>query len=293
MKWASHDLRLRVVRRFLLFAAVLGAARGQDAEEIVRKSLDRDQANFEQRRNYTYQERSEGREYDSQNKLNKTEVLTYEVLVLGGRPYQRLIARGDKPLSAKDERKEQDKLDAESAVRKRESAADRAKLEKERQQQRRYLVEVPRAFVLKVAGVEQVSGKPAWVIEAEPRPGYKPSSLPRANFLTKVRGKFWIDQAEYQWVKADLQVVDTLSFGLGLLRIAPGGSIHFEQTRVNDEVWLPAHITVHADARLAYFKKVREEYDVIYKDYRKFQADSKIVAFDEEKRPQINASERK
>ena len=271
------------MRRLLLFAVVWGAASGQDAAEIVRKSLDRDQSNFERLKNYTYQQRSEAREYDSNRKLKKTEVETFEILVLARRPYARLISRDDKPLSAKEERKAQEELEKESAKRMRESASDKAKIEKERELERKYFREIPNAFVLRILGVEQVSGKPAWVIEAEPRKGYKPPSLPSANLLTKVRGKFWIDQAEHQWVKADLEAVDVLSFGLGLFRIAPGGAIHFEQTRVNDEVWLPARATIRADARLAFIKKVHGEYDITFKDYRKFQAESKFVAGEEKK----------
>jgi hypothetical protein len=53
--------------------------------------------------------------------------------------------------------------------------------------------------------------------------------------------------------------------------------LNFDQVRVNEEVWLPAHISVRADARLAYLRKLREELDVTYRDYQKFSADSRIV----------------
>ncbi len=51
----------------------------------------------------------------------------------------------------------------------------------------------------------------------------------------------------------------------------------FEQKRVNDEVWLPTHIEIHGNARIAYMKKLRLEIELTYRDYRKFQTDSKIV----------------
>jgi hypothetical protein len=70
------------MRRLLLFVAGLAVASAQDAAEIVRKSLDRDQSNFERLKNYTYQQRSEAREYDSNRKLKKTEVETFEILML-------------------------------------------------------------------------------------------------------------------------------------------------------------------------------------------------------------------
>jgi hypothetical protein len=65
--------------------------------------------------------------------------------------------------------------------------------------------------------------------------------------------------------------------GFGLLRVAPGSSMHFEQTLVNGEIWLPSSMLVRFQARLALLKVLRGEYDIRYSDYRKFQSDSKIV----------------
>ena len=74
-----------------------------------------------------------------------------------------------------------------------------------------------------------------------------------------------------------ISALDPISFGLGLVKLASGAVLNFDQIRVNDEVWLPAHISVRADARLVYLRKLREELDISYRDYQKFQADSKIV----------------
>jgi hypothetical protein len=250
--------------------------RAQDPVEIIRRSVDRDFNNFERLKNYTYQEREENREIDGDGKIKKTEIETREVLILGGRPYGRVIAREDKPLPEKDVRKEQEKMDRAAAERENESAAEKAKRDKARAEGRKFLRELPDAYRFRLAGEETVSGKPAWVIEADPKPGFRPKDM-RSKILTKVRGKVWIEKSEYQWVKAEAEVLDTLSFGLALFRLAPGGSLKFEQTRVNDEVWLPAHMMIRADARFAYVKKVRAEIEVNYRDYKKFQAESRIV----------------
>jgi hypothetical protein len=201
-------------------------------------------------------------------------------MILEGRPFRRKIAHDDKPLSASDVRKEEERVDRELAKRRAQSPAEKAKLEKQRVEGRKFLREIPQAFTLKLDGVEEVSSKPAWAIEFDPKPGYVPKDS-RAKLLAKVRGKLWIDQSEYQWVKWDAQVLDTLSFGLSLIRIAPGTALHFEQVRVNDEVWLPSTVTAHADARVAYIKRLRAEIDIRYRDYKKFQTDSRIVGVDE------------
>jgi hypothetical protein len=46
---------------------------------------------------------------------------------------------------------------------------------------------------------------------------------------------------------------------------------------VNDEVWLPKHVWLNVDARLALLKNFDIEDDVTYRDYRKFRSDFKIM----------------
>lgn len=248
----------------------------QDATEIIRQSVERDATNFERFKNYTFLERVEERRYGRNGKLSSREIQTYEFMVLGGRPYGKLVEREDKPLPANQARKETEKMDKESAKRQRESESDKAKADQDRAEERRYLHEVPEAFILTLQGTEEIGGRPVWIIAAEPKPGYKPK-MKRAEILAHLRGKIWVDQADYQWVKAEVTVIDPISFGLGLVRLASGAVLNFDQVRVNDEVWLPAHITVRADARLVYLRKLREELDVTYRNYQKFQVDSKIV----------------
>jgi hypothetical protein len=264
------------MRRMFAAAFAICPLWAQDPLEIVRRSLDRDTSNFEHLKNYTYQQREENRELDENGKLKKTESVTSEVLVLAGRPYQRVIARDDKALSEKDVLKEQNKMDRELARRQNTPAQEQARLEKRRAENRKFLRELPEAFSFRLLGEEAISGKPAWVIAADPRPDFHPRDL-NARILAKVRGKMWVDKSEYQWVKMEGEILDTLSLGLALFRLAPGGRLSFEQTRVNDEVWLPAHVYIRADARLAYVKKMHAEIDITYRDYKKFQADSHIV----------------
>jgi hypothetical protein len=263
--------------RYPTFLLIAAAAFAQDANEIIRRSTDRDFANFESRKNYTYQERTEVREYNGKGKLSKTEIETNEILILDGRPYERLIARNDKLLSEKDAAKEQKKLDNELEKRRRQSASEKAKLEKERVEDQKNLHEFTEAFDFRVLGEEIVSGKPAWVLSLTPKPGYRAKSS-LAKMFAKLRGKVWIDKGEYHWVKAEGEAIDTLSIGFFLFRVAKGATLSFEQAHVNGEVWLPSRISIRAEARLALLKKMRAEIDVTYREYRKFQADSKIVA---------------
>ena len=278
MKFLEAFGRLFTMRWFTILLAI-PPLYAQDALEIVRKSLDRDIANFESQKDYTYKQREEDRELDKDGKLKKTESNTTEVLILGGRPYEKLIEKNGKPLSEKDARKEQESMDKELEKRSHISESEKQKLEKRRLENRKFLNELPQAFTFHLLGTEPVSGKPAWIIDAEPKSGFQPKDT-RARILSKMRGRIWVDQGEYQWVRVEAQVLDTISLGLALFRISPGGKVIFEQKRVNDEVWLPAHAIIRADARLGYVRKLHEEVELTFSDYKKFQTDSRIVATD-------------
>jgi hypothetical protein len=186
------------------------------------------------------------------------------------------VEHDNKPLSPKEAAKEQEKMDKEIAQRERETPEEKAKIEKERRAQRKFLDEIPEEFNFQLLGVEDVSGKPAWVITADPKPGYHPKDL-GAKLIGKMRGKIWIDQGEYQWVRIEAQAIGTLSYGFGLLRINPGATVTFEQTRVNDEVWLPASASIRVDGHAALFMGIHSEVDVKFRDYRKFQAESQLL----------------
>jgi hypothetical protein len=192
-----------------------------------------------------------------------------------------LIAKNGKPLGAADEKKQKESLEKFTAKWANESPQDRekrlAQREKNRQKNDAFLREIPDAYDLTLVGEEKVAGKDAWVIQAEPHPGYK-AKLDGAKYFSKIRGKIWIDKAEYQWVKADAESIDTISFGLVLFRLAKGARLQFEQTRVNDEVWMPKLTRISAGGRLGIFLKASLDQTTTYENYRKFQTDSKVVS---------------
>ena len=109
---------------FLLFAFALVA---QDPREIILRSSEFEARDLERIRNYTFLHHTEERSLDSAGKPKKIERKTHEVLILYGRPYQRLVAKDGHPLSEKENREEQKKLDKEMDRRSRESEKDRAK----------------------------------------------------------------------------------------------------------------------------------------------------------------------
>jgi hypothetical protein len=115
------------------------------------------------------------------------------------------------------------------------------------------------------------------VIDGEPRPGYVPH-MKEASFLPKFHGRVWIDKGDLQLAKMDVECLDTISWGLFLARFHKGSRLMLEQTRVNDEVWLPAHVTAKIDVRLGLIKNFDVDLEQSFRDYKKFGSSSKVIA---------------
>jgi hypothetical protein len=269
------------MRAVLFVAAACTLAAAQDPREIVRRSVERMDHNLTIARNYTFLERSETRELDSDAHVKTRKILLYDVTMLEGSPYRRLIGKDDHGLSPEEERIERKKLADSIAQRQKEAPGEHARRiaewEKKRQREREPLDEVPDAFDFRIAGEGPIDGRDAWVIEGTPRPGYRArSSL--AKLFPKFRGRLWIDKADYQWVKTEAEVTGDISWGLFVARLSKGARLDVEMTRVNDEVWLPKRIEAKASARLALVKKYRIEAETSFSNYRKFQVESRVVA---------------
>jgi len=220
--------------------------------------------------------------------VKSTESKTYEVMELYGSEVRRLVAKDDKALSGDAASKEEERIKKIVARRAGEDEKERQKREeraaKQRQEDRKFVREVADAYNFHMVGAESLDGRETYVIDAQPRPGYQPH-LKDASFLPKFRFRAWIDKSESEWRKLDIQCIDTVSFGLVLARLHKGSRVVIEQTRVNDEVWLPQHVTVKVDARVALLKEFNIEQDVTFHDYKKFRADTKVVPVGEVAEP--------
>jgi hypothetical protein len=253
---------------------------------FIRKVAEKDLENDKKQRDYTYIEREEEHSLDGRGRVKSTESHTREIVMIYDKQVERLITKNDKPLSRKDAAKEEDRIQKIIDKRAHESEEERkkrlAKEEKDREEGRKFETEVADAYNFRLVGIEQLDGRDTYVVDADPRPGYQPH-LKDAKFLPKFRFRAWIDKAETQLVKVNAECIDTISWGLFLARLHKGSSVVYEATRVNDEVWLPKHLAVRLDARVALLKNFNIDMDITYRDYKKFRTDAKIVGVGEVK----------
>jgi hypothetical protein len=261
-----------------------GAFSGDQIRELIQKVVDNDIENDKKQRNYTYIQREEERKLNRKGEVQSTASKTSEVMILYGSQVERLIAKNDKPLSEKEAAQEDEKIRKIIEKRQNESEEKRKKRlqqeEKDREESRQWVREISDAYNFRLAGTENVGGRDSYVVDADPRTGFQPH-LKYANYLSKFRFRVWIDRAEMQLVKMDAECIDTVSWGLFVARIHKGARILVEQTRVNDEVWLPKHESVKLDVRVALLKNFNVDQDTTYRDYKKFRTDTKIVGVGE------------
>jgi hypothetical protein len=277
---ATHELSATSISASPGLSTTAPDLSDEEIRKLIEKVAENDIANDQKQRDYTYTERQEEHKMDGTGQVRSTESTTHEVMVLYGEQVERLVRKNDQPLPEKEANKEDERIQKIMEKRKNESEEERKKrLEREakdREEERQFVREVSDAFTFHVAGVESIDGRDTYVIDADPRPGFQPHHK-EAKYFSKVRGRIWIDKAESQWVKVDFEAMDTLSWGLFLARVHRGTHILVEQTRVNDEVWLPKHVWLKLDAKVALLKNYNLTDDIIYTDYKKFRSDTKIV----------------
>lgn len=252
----------------------------EQIQQLIRVCAEKDLENDKRQRDYTYVEREEDRSINGKGEVKSTETKTYDVMEIYGEPVQKLIAKNDKPLSAKDTQKEDEKIQKLIDKRKNESDSDREKRlkkeEKDRQEELEFVREVADAYNFKFVGIEMLNGRDNYVIDGDPKPGYQPKGKD-AKVLTKTRFRVWIDKEDSEVTKLDAEFIDTFSIGLFLARLHKGSHVVIENIRVNNEVWLQRHIAVKLDARVALLKNFNYEVDVSDRDYKKFRTDTKIL----------------
>jgi len=261
-----------------------GSLTPEQIRDLIQRVAANDMENDKRQRDYTYIERDVENSLDGKGQTKSRETRTYEVLNIYGEQVQRLIEKDDKPISEKEAAKEEEKIQKIINKRRNESEKDRQKREereaKDREEGRQFEREIVDAYNFVLLGTELVGGREAWVISAEPRPGFIPH-MKYANYLSKFHGRIWIDKADVQMSRMDVEALDTVSWGLFIARFHKGSHFMIEQTRINDEVWLPRQVNFKIGVRVALLKSFNMDAEQSFRDYKKFRTDSKIIGVSE------------
>ena len=239
------------------------AAPRYDAGTIIRRSVEANAEDWKAAPQFDYFER---------DREENGETRTYEVIMILGSRYERLVAVNGKPLTAEQQAQEEQKLKAAIAERKKESPQEREKrvanYKEERERDHLLMQEMTKAFDFKVVEESRLGNHQVYVLEATPRQGYNPPDN-KAKVLTGMRGKLWIDKQTFQWVKVEAHVIQPVSIAGFLARVEPGTRFELEKMPVAAGIWLPSHFAMKAKAKeLLVFTHHEHEEETYYGYHR-------------------------
>lgn len=196
-----------------------------------------------------------------------------------GRTYRRLMAVDGVPLDpaalkARDEARKKS-LEDEAAARARETSRERERRESKeaeaRKERQETVDDVFRVYDIAFLGRETVDGYQSVVASLEPRPNVATRSEV-GKYFSKFRGRAWVSEHDYQVVKVEMEAVENLNVGWGILgRVHKGSRMIVERRKVNDEVWLPARVTFEVLGRSVLVRKFSVRAVTEFSDYKKFE----------------------
>ena len=233
---------------------------------------------------YTYVETRRELKLDKSGRSTKEKIKVVESYpgLPGKDRWERLISEDGKPLPAarleKQDRERQEK--AQEYVRKLERDPEKVRRQHEREREK-YFREMKEAvdaiflvYDIRMQRRETIEGHDTIVFSLTPRPAAQPRTR-EGKIMKNFNARAWVSESDYELVRLDVEAIDTVSFGLGLLaRVHKGSRASFTRRKVNDEVWLPASASYTASARLGLIKMLRVGGASEFSNYRKFTVDT-------------------
>ena len=275
------------MRRLMIFLMLAAAPVAQERPlpdydsfaAQVRKRLATDE---DRQSSYTYIERRTEQKVDSSGHPTTSSVKVYEIYpgLPGQELYRRLIEEDDRPvppdaLARKDRDRQEDVekyLKAQSSESQRQEAA--RERDKARRRMNAAVDDLFRIYDIRMIRREAVDGHGTILASLSPRPGVKPQT-DDGKVMRNFKALAWISESDYEIVRVEIEAIDDLSFGLGLLaRVHKGTTATFERRKVNNEAWLPAKVTWTASGRLLLLRRLRIRGVSEFSGYKKFTVDT-------------------
>ncbi len=280
-----------VTLAMLMPGLLFNPTRAQQAEKalpefagFVTEVKSRLQMNQSVLKNYTYQQRNSQKHLDKNGRVKKIETRLYEIFpdTDAGLTYRRLVEKDGKRVSESELKKQDREYEKRRSDREKKrlksSAADEEKAKKE---EREAIDEAFRVFEIVMEGRETIDGRPAIRLSFKPKPGLKAKSR-EVKILQNFAGHVWFDENLYELVRLEVEAIQDVSFGFGVLaKLHKGAKGLFERRLFNEEVWLPSTTQFSGSLRLLLVKGMRMEVTDEFFDYRKFSVETS-VSYDRE-----------
>jgi hypothetical protein len=229
---------------------------------------------------YTCHLSEEEEKIGSKGEVTSHEVKEYDIFYVGDDEIRRLLVKDGKPLEGDEKKKEERRFSKEFDEAKKkqaELANDPKKQQKQEEREQAQISDFLRAENFTNPRRETFRGQEVIVFDFGPNPDYKPKSTIE-NLVQKLVGVIWVDEQARDVVRLEARFSDNFKIAGGLLAsLSKGSNFVFEQTMVNNEVWLPSYDEVHAAARLVFVKVKANQIDR-YSNYKKFSSEIRLGA---------------
>jgi hypothetical protein len=236
----------------------------------------------ERQSGYMFIEKRTEQKLDDAGRTTDESVSVFEVYpgLPGQDRYRRLIQEHGKPVSpdtlAKNDRKRQQEVEA--YARQIATTPGRQKetqqLEKDRSQYRAAIDDLFRIYDIRLVRREALGGHDTIMATLTPKAAVKPLT-DDGQVMKHFKARAWISETDYELVRAEIEAIDDLSIGWGVLaRVHKGTTATYQRRKVNNEVWLPEQVTYTASARVLLLKQLRLRGISDYSAYRKFSVDT-------------------
>ncbi len=256
-------------------------AEGRPLPDVAKLLLDIDKnqkAVDEIIKQYTCHLTEEEEKLDSNGQVTSRSVKEYDIFYVGDDEVRHLLAKDGKPLEGDEKKKEDDRFSKDFDEKKKKKAElenDPKKQAKQDEEEQAQISDFLRAERFTNPRRELFRGQEVIVFDFGPNPDYKPKNLAE-NIVQKLGGVLWVDEQARDVARLEARFNDNVKIGGGILAsLSKGSNLVFEQTMVNNEVWLPSYAEVHAAARVVFFKVKANEIDR-YSDYKKFSSEVKL-----------------
>ena len=237
--------------------------------------------------NYAFTEKRIERKINDKGEVKEEKITVHEIYPLqGGGAIYKLISENGVPLSperaarqdkkiAEDVLKHEQEREKREQKKKEEAAKNKGQEKKKDTDGDNVSVAVfLRACEFVSARRERLREREAVVFDFRPRPGFRPRNTAE-EIVTKLVGVVWIDPVDKTVIRLEAKLAESYKIAGGLLAsIRPGSAFAFEQTRMEDGVWLPRFVQVNFAAKVFLFKGIEANETREFSNYRRFDTEA-------------------
>jgi hypothetical protein len=237
----------------------------------------------ERQSGYVFTERRVEQKVNGKGRVTDESVKVYEVypgLPDEGDRYRRLIEENGRPtppatLAKQDaERRKKAEAYARAQVKASERQKNAREQDKARQEYSAAVEDVFRIYDIQMVRREVIDGVTTILATLSPKPNIKPLT-DDGKVMKHFKAKAWVSESDFELVRAEIEAIDDLSFGLGLLaRVHRGTIATYQRRKVNGETWLPAEVTWTASARVLLVRRLRLRGISEFSNYRRYTVDT-------------------